>query len=196
MSKTVDQYLEKQEQWRNELVYLRNLAGSHDFKETVKWGFPVYTSGGKNLIGLGAFKGYVGLWFFQGALLQDKAGLLVNAQEGKTQAMRQWRFGSMDEIKAKEELIHSYLEEAIALQKAGKEIKAKTGKPLVIPSALQEAFRADSDLKSAFDALNLTRQRDFAEHIETAKREETKQNRLEKIIPMIKAGIGLNDKYK
>ncbi|NVK85236.1 MAG: YdeI/OmpD-associated family protein [Cytophagia bacterium] len=196
MEKTVAAYIDKNSDWKQELLLLKKLVSAHDFKETIKWGFPVYVSSGKNIVGLGSFKSYVGIWFFQGGLLKDKAGKLINAQEGKTEAMRQWRFSSLAEIEEHTDLIHAYLEEAIANQKAGKEIKAKVGRPLVIPPELQTKLDEDSDLKAAFESLNLTRKRDFAEHIEMAKREETKLARLEKIIPMILAGIGLNDKYK
>ena len=129
-------------------------------------------------------------------MLKDKEQKLVNAQEGKTQAMRQWRFNSLSEIEANSSLITDYVKEAVANQKAGKEIKPKAGKPLEIPLELQEVFHKDTELKEAFEALNLTRKRDFAEYITLAKRAETKQSRLEKIIPMIRQGIGLNDKYK
>ena len=196
MQKTVSDYIIKHSEWQNELILLKDLVLSQPLEETIKWGAPVYTFKGKNIVGLGAFKSYVGLWFFQGALLKDKEQKLVNAQEGKTQAMRQWRFNSLSEIEANSSLITDYVKEAVANQKAGKEIKPKAGKPLEIPLELQEVFHKDTELKEAFEALNLTRKRDFAEYITLAKRAETKQSRLEKIIPMIRQGIGLNDKYK
>jgi uncharacterized protein YdeI (YjbR/CyaY-like superfamily) len=196
MQKTVSDYIVKHSEWQQELILLKDLVLSQPLEETIKWGAPVYTFKGKNIVGLGAFKSYVGLWFFQGALLKDKEQKLVNAQEGKTQAMRQWRFNSLSEIEANSSLITDYVKEAVANQKAGKEIKPKAGKPLEIPLELQEVFHKDTELKEAFEALNLTRKRDFAEYITLAKRAETKQSRLEKIIPMIRQGIGLNDKYK
>ena len=197
-NKTVESYLDKQTQWKAPLLLLRELLKAEAFEETVKWGFPVYTVKGKNVAGLGAFKSYVGIWFFQGALLEDKHKKLVNAQEGKTQSMRQWRFQSIQEIEKEADLIVDYLKEAIANQEAGKEIKpARPGKkPLIIPPELQQALDQNASLKDSFEALNLTKKRDFAEYIETAKREATKQSRLEKILPMISEGIGLNDKYK
>jgi uncharacterized protein YdeI (YjbR/CyaY-like superfamily) len=54
----------------------------------------------------------------------------------------------------------------------------------------------DKNLKAAFDKLSPFKQKDFIEHITSAKREETKKARLEKIKLMIREGIGLNDKYK
>ena len=55
--------------------------------ETIKWGVPVYTLNDKNVLGMGAFKSYVGIWFFQGAFLDDPQKKLINAQEGKTKAL-------------------------------------------------------------------------------------------------------------
>jgi len=196
--KSVESYFEKQSEWKAPLLLLRELLKAEAFEETVKWAFPVYTINGKNVAGLGAFKSYVGIWFFQGALLKDEQKKLVNAQEGKTQSMRQWRFQSIEEIEQNAELIVAYLKEAIANQEAGKEIKpTRAGKkPLTIPPELQQALDQNASLKDSFEALNLTKKRDFAEYIETAKRKATKQSRLEKIIPMISDGVGLNDKYK
>jgi uncharacterized protein YdeI (YjbR/CyaY-like superfamily) len=119
--------------------------------------------------------------------------VLINAQEGTTKGMRQWRFNSIEDVN--EDLIKSYLLEAIQNQKEGKEIKPEK-KPLTIPDELKEVLASDAQLSEAFDRLTLTNKRDFVEHIETAKRAETKQARLQKIIPMIRDGVGLYDKYK
>lgn len=194
--KSVDSYLNKHSNWQQELKTLRNLVNEHKMKETIKWGAPVYELEGKNIVGLSAFKAYVGLWFFQGALLEDKADKLMNAQEGKTHAMRQWRFSTLSEIEENADLIHAYVNEAMSNQRAGREIRPKVGKPLLVPAELQKCLDEDTQLKEAFGSLSLTKKREFAEHITMAKREETKAARLEKIIPMIKEGLGLNDKYK
>jgi uncharacterized protein YdeI (YjbR/CyaY-like superfamily) len=163
-------------------------------EEDFKWSQPVYTIEGKNIVSIGATKNYTGIWFFQGGLLSDPNNVLVNAQEGKTKAMRQIRFNDEKEIDQK--LLKSYIKEAIKNQQEGKVIKAGKNKNLIIPAYLKEAFNQDLTLKNAFDELNLSKKRDFAEYIETAKQESTKNRRLQKIIPMIMAGIGLNDRYK
>jgi uncharacterized protein YdeI (YjbR/CyaY-like superfamily) len=194
--KTVEEYIAKQERWGGALTVLRDILLSTEMEETVKWGAPVYTANGKNVAGIGAFKSYVGLWFFQGALLDDKKGLLINAQEGKTKALRQWRFNSADEIE--EKTIRAYVAEAIENQKQGREIKpAKPGKkPLVMPAALKAAITADPAAKKGFGQLTLSKQREYAEYIGEAKQETTKLKRLEKILPLVSAGTGLHEKYK
>ena len=115
--KTVEQYIDNADQWRDELMQLRRILTSTRLEESVKWGAPCYTFGGKNVVGIGAFKSYVGLWFFQGALLSDPDGVLINAQTGKTKAMRQWRFTSAREIKTR--AIRTYVTEAIELAARG-----------------------------------------------------------------------------
>jgi len=193
-SKTVDEYIESTEKWRAELIRLRKILRSTDLEETVKWGAPCYTCDGKNVVGLGAFKSYLGLWFFQGALLADKSKVLINAQEGKTKALRQWRFTSSKEINAS--LIKAYVNEAIELQRQGAAIKPDRGRPVEVPPQLKRALAGNKTASRAFNALTPGKQREYADYISSAKREETRSKRLEKIIPMIAAGQGLHDRYR
>ena len=191
---SVDEYVAGQDQWKEAIVKLREIAVSTGMEETVKWGAPAYTVGGKIVVGLGSFKSYVGLWFWQGVFLKDEKKVLINAQEGVTKALRQWRFDSIDDIDA--ELVKAYMMEAIDNQKAGKEMKAEKKKGVDIPPKLATALKADGRLKEQFEAFTPYKQREYAEHIGGAKREETQDARLEKAIPMILGGIGLHDKYR
>ncbi len=192
--KTVDAYIDNAELWQDELLRLREILNSTALKEEVKWGAPCYTYKGKNLIGLAGFKNWFCLWFHQGALLADKDKVLVNAQEGTTKALRQWRMTSKQDIKTA--VIKRYVKEAIALADAGKEIKATPKKPVTVPDELQRAMRRHKGATAAFRKLTPGKQREYAEHVASAKREDTKQKRIEKILPMITAGVGLHDKYR
>ena len=193
-SKSVDDYIRESENWRPELERLREILKSTGLTEEVKWGGPCYTYEGKNVVGLGAFKAYVGLWFHQGALLKDDKKRLINAQEGKTKALRQWRMTSGSDIKPA--IIKAYVREAIQLVKDGKSIGPAKKKPVVVPPELAELLRRDKRADREFKRLTPGLQREHAEYIANAKREDTKKTRLVKILPMIKAGIGLNDKYR
>ena len=173
---------------------LREILLANDLVEEVKWGAPVYTVNGKNIVGIGAFKSYVGLWFFQGALLKDKERVLINAQEGKTKALRQWRFTSANELN--QNLINKYVKEAIANQKQGFLMKPAKPKPALIPEELMTMLKSDKALKIAFENITPYKQKEYAEYISKAKRIATKETRLTKIKPLILAGIGLNDKYR
>lgn len=193
-SAEADRFIEKHRQWKPILITLRRLAKKAGLEETIKWGSPVYMKDGKNILGLGAFKSYAGIWFFQGALLEDKAGVLINAQEGRTKAQRQWRFSDISEIN--ETLISAYISEAIENQKQEREIKPARKKPLVLPDILKSALREDIALNDAFESLSLSCRREYAGYIGEAKKEETKIRRLEKVLPMIRERTGLNDRYR
>lgn len=191
----VENYISKKEKWQKELVLLRAVFSTLPLEETLKWGAPTYTFMNKNVVGLAAFKNYCGLWFFQGGLLKDTQKVLMNAQEGKTKAMLQWRFYHVDEINV--ELIKEYVLEAIENVKNGKEIKPiRNQKPLIISVELQEVLDNNTAIKEKFDAFSLSRKREYSNYIDEAKRATTKQKRLEKIIPMILKGVGLHDLYR
>lgn len=192
--KTVNQFIASNKQWGDALIKLRSVLIKTELVETIKWGAPVYTINDKNIVGIGAFKSYVGLWFFQGALLKDSKKKLVNAQEGITKAQRQMRFSSVEEIN--EKLVLEYVKEAIKNQKDGREIKPVKKSAVTIPNELIYELKKNAKLKENFYQLTPFKQREYCEYISEAKREETKISRLKKIIPLILNGIGLNDKYR
>jgi uncharacterized protein YdeI (YjbR/CyaY-like superfamily) len=193
-AKTVDEYILTARSRQDILMILRDLLRSTELSETIKWGAPCYTINGKNVIGLGVFKEHVAIWFFQGALLKDEAKVLINAQNDKTKALRQWRFLSVDDINA--EIIIAYANEAISNEKQNKRVKIIRNKKLIIPPELEEALNQDNHLKLSFQEFSPGKQREFANYIAHAKQVKTKQSRLNKIIPMINNNIGLNDKYR
>ncbi|MGB0714750.1 MAG: YdeI/OmpD-associated family protein [Phycisphaerae bacterium] len=192
--KTVDEYLNQLDGWESEVHKLRDILVASSLEETIKWGAPCYVYEGKNVVGLLAFKTYFGLWFHQGALMSDPQGVLINAQEGKTKALRQWRMTSAKDIKVR--TIKAYIKEAIELQAQGKEIKPERKKATLVPAELKEAFKRNRNAERAFKALTPGRQREYADYVSEAKREATRLSRTEKVLPMILDGTGLNDKYK
>ncbi|WP_299157644.1 DUF1801 domain-containing protein [uncultured Tenacibaculum sp.] len=195
MNDKVTQYITDKNTWTQELNLLRSVLLELPLEEAIKWSAPVYTYKNKNILGLSAFKNYCGLWFFQGSFLKDDKKVLENAQEGKTKAMRQWRFYKLEEIDVS--LVKEYVLEAIQNSEEGKELKPKRNtKPLIIPIELQLELDKNQELQECFGKFMLSKKRDYADYISEAKREATKLKRLEKIIPMILSGVGLHDKYK
>jgi len=192
---SVEEYFENHPEYGEELNTLRGIIHKTELEETLKWSMPTYCIIGKNVLGIGAFKHHFCLWFHQGVFLKDEHNLLINAQENKTKALRQMRFESKADIN--ESAVLAYIKEAIVNQKAGKEIKPqRKSKPVVIPEELASVFKANSEAKVSFDKMPPGKQREYCEYISEAKRDATKLKRLEKIIPMIIEGVGLNDKYK
>lgn len=193
-SEKVSAYITKHENWSKELSLLRGLFQQTELLEEVKWGSPTYTLNGKLVAGFAAFKKHYAIWFHQGVFLKDPYGVLNNAQEGKTKALRQWRFESTDKIP--EDHVLGYLNEAIQNSFEGKELKPVRKKSVSLPHILKTALKEHLELKAAFEKLTPGKQRDYAEHIGSAKQEVTRQRRLQKAIPLILEGVGLYDKYK
>ena len=194
MNPKVDAYIEKKAlPWQTPMLStLRNCILHCGLNEEVKWGVPAYTHHGL-VVGIGAFKKHVALWFFEGATLKDEGKVLLNAQEGKTAAMRQWRFIEGDEID--EKLVEEYVSEAaLNMEKGIKTPKKKI--EVVIPELLQNMLDANVEISAYFNSLAPSHRREYAEHISEAKREETKLRRLEKVKGLLSEGRTLHDKYK
>ena len=193
-SEKINNYIQKNSHWKEELTLLRSIFQKTELKEEVKWGIPAYTLNGSLVAGLGAFKNHYAIWFHQGVFLKDSQKQLVNAQDGKTKAMRQWKFTVENTIDSK--LVMAYIIEAIVNAKAGKKVKPQQKKELIIPPLLLEALKKNKKLNNQFNKLTPGKQREYAEHIGSAKRESTQISRLEKCTPLILDGKGLYDKYK
>lgn len=195
-SEKVERYYAEEHHFSSGIDRLRDLALKTGLEETFKWMFPTYTLNGKNVLSICKFKKHFGIWFFHGVFLKDEKQVLENAQEGKTKAMRHWKFYSISEID--ETAILAYMEEAIENQKEGRVLvptKSKATKKRV-PKLLKDALAKNAKASSAFKKLSLYNQNEYGAYIDTAKQEKTKISRLEKILPMIEDGKGLNDLYR
>ncbi|TVZ51554.1 uncharacterized protein YdeI (YjbR/CyaY-like superfamily) [Dokdonia sp. Hel_I_53] len=191
----ISDFYSKPSPWKTGIADLRKLVLDAGLKEDWKWSFPTYTYKGKNVVGIASFQNHFGLWFFQGALLTDKKKQLRNAQEGKTKAMRHLIYTSYEELNPTIAL--KFIDEAIENAKQGKKVQSTpTQSKVVLPIMLKNALLNDAQLQLNFDALSSSKQREYGMYINEAKQEATKQRRLEKCIPLILNGKGLNDTYR
>jgi len=190
----IEAYIHKHSKWEEGLRILHQLLSESELEEDIKWNMPSYRINNKNVIAFTAFKNHFGLWFHNGSFLKDEHGILENAQEGKTKGMRHIKFSHASEID--KTVIKQYIEEAIQNQKEGKEIKIERKKSIAkeIPSALKSKLSKEGLTK--FESLSNSKQNEYIEYITEAKREATVTKRLDKILPMIESGQGLNDMYK
>jgi uncharacterized protein YdeI (YjbR/CyaY-like superfamily) len=173
--------------WKDEIARLKDILSGFPLAKERKWGKPCYTLDGQNVVIIQGFKDYVGLGFFQGALLKDPKKLLV--QLGRVQAARVMKFTSTKEIAARTAVIKAYLREAIAAAKAGQKVEIKPAS-IAAPQELKDKFGRDAKFKRAFEALTPGRQRGWLYHFTGAKQSETRSARIEKAIPAIFAGRG------
>jgi len=186
--------MNREQLWKEELAMLRTIIIKSGLETSVKWGAEVFTFQNKNVVSCGGFKNHFCLWFYNGVFLSDPYKVLINAQEGKTKALRQWRFTSKTEID--ETKILEYVHEAIMNEEKGKVWKPQKSELLPVPELLQAALNDNKKLYTAFNNLTPYKQKEYIEYLITAKQEATRLNRLEKIKPMILVGKGLNDKYR
>lgn len=182
------------ESWNEELDLLKSIVLKTGLVETTKWGIPVFTYNGKNVVSIAGFKSFFSLWFQNGVFLKDAKQVLINASEGQTKALRQWRFHSKEEIDEQE--IIAYIQEAIENEKLGKRLIPQKKEQLPVPAQLEAAFQQDPTFAESFAHLSQAKQNEYFEHIHSAKQENTKLLRIAKMRPLVLQGQGLHDKYK
>lgn len=182
----------KVHRWPEILRALRALAQGSGLTEAMKWGNPCYTLDGKNVAMIGALNDAAILSFFKGALLQDDQGLL-EAPGPNSQAARQLRFTTLEQVQAQRELIQRLLEQAAALERAGARVAFAQG-PGVLPGELQALLDADPALVAAFAALTPGRQRSHALHVGGARTPTARASRAQVCAEKIRAGKGFLDR--
>lgn len=192
MNPKVDEFLTKAKKWKEEYETLRKIVLDCELTEDFKWMNPCYTFEEKNIVLMHGFKEYCALLFPKGALLRDSHGVLIQQTEN-VQGARQIRFTNVQEIVEKEAMLKAYIYEAIEVEKAGLKVKVKKPEELIIPEELQHKFDDIPALKDAFTTLTPGRQRAYILYFSAAKQSKTRESRVEKCIPNILNGKGLND---
>ncbi|EJN02296.1 DUF1801 domain-containing protein [Phyllobacterium sp. YR531] len=188
----VDSFLNKATKWKTEFEALRAIALECDLTEELKWGVPCYTYQGSNIVLIHGFKEYCAMLFIQGALLKDPAGILIQ-QTKNVQSARQIRFTSLPEVAGVQAVLKNYIQEAIELQKAGLKVDFKKTREFAVPEEFQSRLDNKTTLKKAFEALTPGRQRAYLLHFSSAKQSKTREARIEKSLPKILEGKGLDD---
>ncbi|GAB0157934.1 YdeI family protein [Chryseobacterium sp. Alg-005] len=178
--------------WQKKFEKLRAILLDTGLEEEVKWGCPCYTYHGKNIVLIHGFKEYCALLLFKGALLKDTDNILIQQTEN-VQAARQIRFTGLQEINDLEKVIKMYVYEAVEVEKSGLQVKMKKTREFEIPEEFQNKLNESPELQEAFEALTPGRQRAYLLHFSSAKQTKTRESRIEKYIPQILKGKGLND---
>ena len=192
MNPKVDWFFEKESQWQESYALLRTICLSTGLTEELKWGQPCYTLGKSNIVLIHGFKEYCALLVFKGALLRDQHGILIQQTEN-VQSQRQLRFTSAAEISDQAAIIKAYIKEAIEVDKAGLKVELKKTSDFKVPGEFQYKLDHIPELKAAFEALTPGRQRGYLYYFSQAKLSKTRAERVEKFIPKILGGKGLED---
>ena len=192
MNPKVDWFFSKDTQWQKEYEKLRMIILDCGLIEELKWGCPCYTFEKRNIVLIHGFKEYCALLFFKGALLNDPNGILIQ-QTKNVQSARQIRFTNPREIAKMESILKAYIYEAIEVERAGLKVKLKKTSEYKIPEEFQKKLNKSPVLKTAFYALTPGRQRGYLLYFSSAKQSKTRESRVEKSIPQILAGKGLED---
>ncbi len=192
MNPKVDFYFSKAKKWQEEFEQLRIIALDCGLAEELKWGNPCYTFNKSNIVLIHGFKDYCAFLFFKGALLKDTKKILIQQTEN-VQAARQARFINVKQIVKLKSDLKAYIYEAIEVEKAGLKVELKKTAAFKMAEEFQHKLDKKPALKKAFEALTPGRQRAYMLYFAAPKQSKTRESRIEKSIPQILKGIGLND---
>jgi uncharacterized protein YdeI (YjbR/CyaY-like superfamily) len=192
MNPKVDFFFNKATQWREEFETLRKIILEVELTEELKWGVPCYTLKNNNILLIHGFKEYCAVLFMKGALLNDSEGILIQ-QTQNVQAARQIRFTNHQQIIDSASTLKAYIYEAIEVEKAGLKVELKKPSEFKISEEFQHKLEENPTLKSAFYALTPGRQRGYLLHFSSPKQAKTREARVEKCMPKILHGKGLDD---
>jgi len=188
----VDFFFNKAGQWQEAYAKLRQIVLDCGLTEDLKWGVPCYTFQQKNVVLIHGFKEYCALLFVKGALLKDTENILIQQTEN-VQAARQVRFSRVQEIFELEPVLKAYIREALEVEKAGLKVELKKPAEFKMAEEFQDKLAEIPGLKSAFEALTPGRQRAYLLHFSSPKQAKTREARVEKCLPQILNGKGLDD---
>jgi uncharacterized protein YdeI (YjbR/CyaY-like superfamily) len=157
--------------------------------EDWKWG-PNYNSNGM-VCGFSAFKEHSKLTFFNGSAMNDHKGLFNHCVDNDFS--RSIRFTELKDINEKE--ITALVKESVRVNKEGFKREVKTRK-VTLPAELKIALEKNNKASAFFESLANGYRNEFIELVATAKREETRNERVKKVVMLCAEGKRLNDKYK
>lgn len=191
----IDAYIAKSAEFaRPILSHLRAVVHSAcpEAEETLKWEAPSFTYRGKILCGMAAFKQHAAFGFWQGAQVTGDG---AEAEEGMGQF---GRLTKLSDLPGKRELA-GYIRQAMALIDSGtKRAPTKAAAPratLEVPDDLASALKKNAQARATFDGFAPGYRRDYIEWITEAKREDTRQRRLQQTVEWLAEGKPRNWKY-
>jgi uncharacterized protein YdeI (YjbR/CyaY-like superfamily) len=189
----VDAYIAKSADFAKPiLTHLRKLVhvACPEVEETLKWKMPFFLHKGI-LFGMAAFKQHCMLHFWNGQMVLGK-------DAPKTGSGKFERITSLADF-PNEKILLGYMKKAVALNESGVKKPAREAKPkakLVIPAALTSALKKNKKAREAFENFSYSHKKEYAEWIADAKRDETREKRIETAMVWLTQGKSRNWKYE
>lgn len=182
----------KVHQWTAPLMRLREQVQATGLVETMKWGSPCYTDGGKNVVMLAVFNDSCALSFLKGAALDDPDALLESPGPN-SRFVRFLRFRTLAEVETHRAAIDRFLRQAVAFEREGTKMAvAPAAEP--VPEELQQLLDAQPTVRAAFDALTPGRRRSHILYVSGAKQSATRARRAAACVPAILEGRGQQER--
>lgn len=178
--------------WSAVLALARAIILKSGLYEEAKWGMPVYSYQGKNVLMLAAFKEYVSISFFKGALLKDEYKILVEGGPNSREAML-FKCTSAAELSTHHQALLELIFQSIEVEKAGLKVPKLDASQLKLPEELLRRFEADAEYKAAFYNLTPGKQRGYSIYFSQAKQESTLLDRIDKMKFKVLLGKGYMD---
>ncbi len=176
----IDEAFEKAPDFAKPIIYkLREIVHSTcpEIKEDWKWG-PNFNYHGM-VCGIWYFKKHASITFFNGADIHDKYRMFTDGMANEHN--RNIKYTSADQIRTKE--LKEYIKQACANNKKGiKPLAKKAERTVELPDYLKKIFKQHPKAAKVFDALTFTERKEYVVSIAVAKKEETRERRILKML--------------
>lgn len=194
--KRVDAYIAKAQPFAQPILkHIRKLIHEvvPDVEETIKWGMPSFDYKGP-IFGLASFKAHCSFYFWKAALMKDAELFEKNRAEGMG------NFGRITAISdlPKDKLMKQYLLEAKRLNeenvKLPKKSRAVVEETEVHPD-FEKALKKNKAAREFFQTSSPSCRKEYNNWINEAKRDETRNKRIEQAVEWLSEGKQKNWKY-
>lgn len=191
----IDAYIAKSADFAKPvLAHIREVvhAACPEVEETLKWGMPAFTHNGI-LCGMAAFKQHAAFNLWKGSRIVG----------GDTDRAAMGQFGRITKVAdlPSKKVLTGYIRQAAALNEA-RVNTPKAGKPAHVrkpvpttPPDLAAALKKNARARATFEGFSPSHKREYVEWITSAKRDETRQRRLDEAVRMLADGKTRNWKY-
>jgi len=179
------------------LIHLRELVHKTcpDVEEKVKWGMPFFDYKNGPLCNMAAFKQHCSFGFWKAKLMKDP--VLMDNARAETAMGHLGRITSLKDLPA-DRKISAWIKEAMKLNEEGiKLAKPKTAStPAAVPDYFLNAIRKNKKAFATFQKFPPSHIKEYVVWITEAKREETREKRIEQAIEWMAEGKDRNWKYR